>query len=263
PYSSADEIVPPVDAGGHYAYTAGEPYGPAAPMWSYSAPNKKDFYSSFISGAHRLPNGNTFICSGANGTLFEVTEKKEVVWKYLNPVLGIPSPVSSFAPKLGQLVPGRLRAGLELTPGQRKELNDLDKDMAARLDKILTDDQKKRAAGEPIPEESGQLVPAGIRTRFGLTEAQREQVASLQKEAEARLERILDEKQRGQFQGMRGKKPQPPGPGGPPGPQGPPGGGGIFRATRYPAEYPGLRGRELKPGKTVEEMLDQGKSKKE
>ncbi|HSQ58252.1 MAG TPA: aryl-sulfate sulfotransferase, partial [Gemmata sp.] len=95
PYSSADEIVPPVDAAGHYAYTAGEPYGPAAPMWSYSAPNKKDFYSSFISGAHRLPNGNTFICSGANGTLFEVTEKKEVVWKYLNPVLGIPSPVSS------------------------------------------------------------------------------------------------------------------------------------------------------------------------
>ena len=110
--------------------------------------------------------------------------------------------------------------------------------------KILTDDQKKRAAGEPIPEEPGQVVPAGVRTRLELTDAQREQVAALQKEAEGRLDRVLDEKQRAQFKAMRDKKPDPPGPGGPPGPQGPAGGGGLFRATRYPADYPGLKGRE-------------------
>jgi hypothetical protein len=262
-YSSVDEIVPPVDGKRQYMSTAGKPYGPDTLAWSYSAPKKEDFYSSFISGAHRLPNGNTFICSGANGTLFEVTDRKEVVWKYLNPVPGIPSPGSSFAPKLGQLVPGRLRAGLELTPDQRKELNALDKDLAARLDKILTDDQKKRVAGEPggsgpIPDEPGQIVPAGIRMGLELTDAQREQVAALQKEAEARLDRILDERQRTQFKGMRDKKPGPPGPVGPPGL---PGGGGIFRATRYPADYPGLKGRELKPGKTVEEMLAAAKPK--
>jgi hypothetical protein len=51
------------------------------------------------------------------------------------------------------------------------------------------------------------------------------------------------------------------GPVGPPGPQGPPGGGGIFRATRYPADYAGLRGRELKPGKTVEELVAAAKPK--
>jgi hypothetical protein len=265
-YSSVDEIVPPVDGNGRYASTAGKPFGPDAPAWSYSAPKRADFYSSFISGAHRLPNGNTFICSGANGTLFEVTGKKEVVWKYLNPVLGIPTPGSSFVPRLGQMVPPRLYTRLELTPDQRRALNALDKDLEGRLDKILTDDQRKRAVGEPggggpIPDEPGQVVPAGIRARLGLTDAQREQVAVLQKEAEGRLDKILDEKQWAQFKGMREEKPAAPP--GPPGPQGPPGGGGVFRATRYPADYAGLRGRELNPGKTVEELVAAAKPEEE
>ena len=42
----------------------GKAYGPDQPVWSYTAPKKTDFYSSFISGAQRLPNGNTLICSG-------------------------------------------------------------------------------------------------------------------------------------------------------------------------------------------------------
>ena len=54
-----------------------------------TAPRKsRDFYSFFISGAQRLANGNTLICSGANGTFFEVTPEKEIVWKYVNPVKG-------------------------------------------------------------------------------------------------------------------------------------------------------------------------------
>jgi hypothetical protein len=36
---------------------------------------------------------------------------------------------------------------------------------------------------------------------------------------------------------------------------GPPGGGGLFRAPRYGADYAGLIGKDLKPGKTVEEIL--------
>src|SRR5262249_16994653 len=156
------------------------------PAWSYSAPKRTDFYSSFISGAHRLPNGNTFICSGANGTIFEVTAQKEMVWKYLNPVLGIPTPGSSLAPKLGQMVPQRLHGRREVRAEQGKELIALDKDLAGRLDRILTDDQKKRA-GEPVSgtpaDEPGQIVPAGVRAALKLTDAQQEQVAALQKEA--------------------------------------------------------------------------------
>jgi hypothetical protein len=253
-YSSVDEMVPPVDGAGHYAYTAGKSSGPDAPVWSYSAPKRIDFYSSFISGTHRLPNGNTFVCSGANGTLFEVTADKEMVWKYLNPVLGIPSADSSFVPKLGQMVPNRLHARLELTPEQRKGLVALDKEMADRLDKILTDEQKK-TAGTAVTDEPGQIVPKGMRTRLKLTDAQQKQVDELQTEAKAKLDKILDDKQRTQLAGMKEDKspPRPPGP--PGGGAGPPGGGGIFRATRYPADYPGLKNRELKPGKTIEEMI--------
>ena len=43
------------------------------------------FYSPFISGAQRLPNGNTLICSGVKGRLFEVTRDGEIVWEYMSP----------------------------------------------------------------------------------------------------------------------------------------------------------------------------------
>ncbi|MBL8768161.1 MAG: hypothetical protein JNL94_12375, partial [Planctomycetes bacterium] len=42
------------------------------------------FFSSFISGAQRLTNGNTLICSGENGRIFEVTADGEIVWDYWN-----------------------------------------------------------------------------------------------------------------------------------------------------------------------------------
>lgn len=45
----------------------------------------RSHYSSFISGAERLPNGNTIICSGGKGRLFEVTKDNEIVWEYINP----------------------------------------------------------------------------------------------------------------------------------------------------------------------------------
>ncbi len=86
-YSSVAEIVPPVDANGRYPMAGNSAYGPAAPVWQYTAPNKTDFYSSEISGAQRLPNGNTLICAGVLGTFFEVTPQGENVWKYVNPVV--------------------------------------------------------------------------------------------------------------------------------------------------------------------------------
>ncbi|MBN1176651.1 MAG: aryl-sulfate sulfotransferase [Dehalococcoidales bacterium] len=43
------------------------------------------FYSSFISSAQRLPNGNTLITEGSDGRLFEVTADCEIVWEYLSP----------------------------------------------------------------------------------------------------------------------------------------------------------------------------------
>lgn len=47
---------------------------------SYSKPGS--FYSQNISGAQRLPDGNTLVCEGATGRLFEYDQNDDVVWEY-------------------------------------------------------------------------------------------------------------------------------------------------------------------------------------
>jgi len=81
-YSSVDEIVPPINSDGSYARTTGSAYGPTEPTWSYTATPSTDFYAQNISGAQRLPNGNTLICQGPDGLFFEVTANGENVWEY-------------------------------------------------------------------------------------------------------------------------------------------------------------------------------------
>ncbi|HIK59999.1 MAG TPA: hypothetical protein EYF98_04835 [Planctomycetes bacterium] len=87
-FSTVEEIVPPVDGQGAYALTPGSAYGPAAPLWSYQAPVPTSFYSSIISGAQRLPNGNTLVCSGTQEWFFEVTSSGSLVWEYNIPFTG-------------------------------------------------------------------------------------------------------------------------------------------------------------------------------
>jgi hypothetical protein len=43
------------------------------------------FMSFHMSSARRLPNGNTLICEGDYGRLFQVTAAGEIVWEYVNP----------------------------------------------------------------------------------------------------------------------------------------------------------------------------------
>lgn len=89
-YSTVDEIVTPVDSNGRYAVQAGKKAGPEQAVWSYSAPNHPDFYSNYISGAQRLPNGDTLICSGASGIVFEITPQNKIVWQYNMPGFAMP-----------------------------------------------------------------------------------------------------------------------------------------------------------------------------
>ena len=56
--------------------------------WEYRGDPPISFYSYHISGADRLPNGNTLICEGAPGRIFEVTPSREIVWEYINPFMG-------------------------------------------------------------------------------------------------------------------------------------------------------------------------------
>ena len=48
----------------------------------YIRGNEKLFFSNLMSGAQRLPNGNTLITEADVGRIFEVTESGEVVWEY-------------------------------------------------------------------------------------------------------------------------------------------------------------------------------------
>jgi hypothetical protein len=52
------------------------------------------FYSPFVSGAQRLPNGNTQITEGATGMLLEVTRDHQVVWEYVSPYWGKIVPIN-------------------------------------------------------------------------------------------------------------------------------------------------------------------------
>ncbi|MCZ6597282.1 MAG: aryl-sulfate sulfotransferase [Planctomycetota bacterium] len=82
-FSVVEEIALPFDLERGFAREAGAAFGPIEAVWSYS--DKGNFFSAFISGAQRLPNGNTLICSGAPGRVFEVTPEKKIVWDFLNP----------------------------------------------------------------------------------------------------------------------------------------------------------------------------------
>ena len=83
-YSSVLEIAPPLARDGSYSLRPGAAFGPARPTWMYTASSRRSFFADFVSGAHRLPNGNTFICSGPTGRFFEVTSGTDVVWEYEN-----------------------------------------------------------------------------------------------------------------------------------------------------------------------------------
>ena len=54
-------------------------------VWEYTDNPPQNFFSSYISGAQRLGNGNTLITEGAYGRIFEVTVAGEIVWEYINP----------------------------------------------------------------------------------------------------------------------------------------------------------------------------------
>ncbi|TKK69020.1 hypothetical protein FC093_10030 [Ilyomonas limi] len=87
-YSAIYEIVPPTDSKGAYVMNKNNTFGPEKPVWTYIAPDTISFWSSFISGAQRMPNGNTFINEGARGRFFEVTKEGKTVWEFLNPYRG-------------------------------------------------------------------------------------------------------------------------------------------------------------------------------
>ena len=53
--------------------------------WVYMGNPAHTFNSRHISGCQRLSSGNTLICEGVSGRLFEVTPDGNIVWNYVSP----------------------------------------------------------------------------------------------------------------------------------------------------------------------------------
>lgn len=83
-YSTVDQFTPPLNDDGSYAMD-GATYGPGQLTWIYQADPATDMYSMTISGAQRLPNGDTLITVGESGEFIEATSAGETVWNYVNP----------------------------------------------------------------------------------------------------------------------------------------------------------------------------------
>lgn len=83
-YTSIVEIEPPLQNNGSYQYNPESAFLPIEPIWVYTDTPPTNFFASKVSGAQRLPNGNTLICSGDEGYFFEVTLEGEKVWDFQN-----------------------------------------------------------------------------------------------------------------------------------------------------------------------------------
>jgi len=87
-YSAIYEIKPEFNKEHHYKKMANDRFIPENQTWNYVAKDTLSFFGSFISGAHRMKNGNTFINEGPKGRLFEVSPSGDIVWEYHIPYRG-------------------------------------------------------------------------------------------------------------------------------------------------------------------------------
>jgi hypothetical protein len=54
-------------------------------VWQYLPKVVFQLYSGHIGGCERLVNGNTLICEGESGRVFEATKDCDVCWEWTNP----------------------------------------------------------------------------------------------------------------------------------------------------------------------------------
>jgi hypothetical protein len=88
------------------------------------------------------------------------------------------------------------------------------------------------------PPRPGEVLPAMLQQRLGLTAEQKKQVDALQKEVDAKLENILNDEQKAQLKQMRERGPGGFGPPGGPGGPGGPGAGGSPLPYEPPSGEP-------------------------
>ena len=183
-YSSVDTWAPPLQADGNYTLAEGAPYGPEGYSYSYSSSPVSELFSPNISGAMRLPNGNTLLCEGQTGYLREVDPDEQIVWEYINPVSNLGPmtqgnyPINNSVFKVERYAPEHPAfEGRDLTPMEPIELEPIP--MECFLYTVATEASElanaPRIAPNPFSDrlflEMGSPQPARVcvRNAFGKT----------------------------------------------------------------------------------------------
>ncbi len=79
-FSSVVEVEIP----DNFDLAPGAAYGPSDFSWEFKTAEPAEFNSRIVSSAERLANGNTLICSGFQGWIFEITSAGEKVWEHFS-----------------------------------------------------------------------------------------------------------------------------------------------------------------------------------
>ncbi len=97
PYSSVEEISPRLIDGEYVRNDDGTFAARRERVFPTSTSER--FFAAIVSGAERLPNGNTLMADGPHGRILEVDRKGTVVWEFENPHYKVRSnsPTSSGA----------------------------------------------------------------------------------------------------------------------------------------------------------------------
>src|SRR5262249_18764749 len=115
--------------------------------------------------------------------------------------------------KTGQLLASSEESRLKLSDGQKKELGTLQKGGDGKLKKLLNEEQRKQAKGGFVfpggagpggpgaggPPQAGQLVPSSLRNGLKLTDEQKKQLDTFQKEVDGKLDKLFTAEQMKQF----------------------------------------------------------------
>ena len=144
-------------------------------------------------------------------------------------------------PQPGQIMPAFLQDRFNMTPEQKEQLDELQKDVDGKLAKLLSDEQKTQLkdstqgdrgglggpGGFGRRPQPGQIISPPLQDTLNLTAEQKQQLDDLQKDVDNRLAKLLNDEQNKQLKEMRDMFGR--GPGGPGGGRG--GRGGFGRGT--------------------------------
>jgi hypothetical protein len=83
PFSTVVQFSTSVQPNGLYTLDPQTGFLPTGPSWQWVANPPTSVFAAIVSSAERLPSGNTLVCDGPAGHIFEVTSAGDTVWSYL------------------------------------------------------------------------------------------------------------------------------------------------------------------------------------